>query len=443
MQTYKFYFKKTATKSLPLVGSRLLHAATDFINMIIIAKLGLDAVAAGSLIAITSATILLVAWATLFSVAVVVGQAYGARQYAAIGQILKSGCLLALIIGTIAGVMMHQVNHILCLFHQPQNLIALAMPYFHTLAWGLIPSVICVCFNEFAIGILKTRLVIIWRLITTPITLGLSYCLVLGKFGLPKMGIAGAALGYTITYWGLAIALLIYFSNAKKYREYCLFKAPCSLAYIKQLFAIGWPISVQLGAIMAAYTMLTYMMGWFGKTALAANQITAQCATIVAMIPYGISQAAVALVAQASGQTKNLIKIAGLSSIWLSGMLVTIFSLVYWIAPKLPISIYLSSHNANNINAISLAILFLYINGISQIFDALGVTTLGALRGLSDTKIPMLINIIASWLVSIPIGYILAFKLGVGAIGLNMGFVLGSALNAFLLMNRFKKYCII
>lgn len=433
------YLKKTASKSMPLVGARLFHAATDFINMIIIAKLGVDALAAGSLIAITSATILLVSWAILFSVAVVVGYAYGAKQYSEIGKILKSGIILALIVGCFASIVMWNANHILSLFHQPQNLIILASPYFHVLAFGITPSIICVCFNEFVIGILKTRLVIIWRTITTPITLFLSYALVLGKFGLPKIGIAGAALGYTVTYWGLAIAVFIYFSFAKNYREYGFFKAKYSPVYLRELFTIGWPISVQLGAIMVSYTMLTYMMGWFGKTALAANQILAQCATIVAMIPYGVSQASCALVAQASGSDKKLIKPAGFSGIWLAGIAVTIFSLVYWITPKSLISIYMNIHDASNIGTIFLATIFLYISGINQIVDALGVTTLGALRGLSDTKIPMLINVAASWLISIPIGYILAFKLGVGAAGLNIGFVLGSTINAILLINRFKK----
>lgn len=432
------YLKKTATASFPLVGARLFHAATDFINMIIIAKLGVDALAAGALIASTAATILLISWAVLFAVAVVVGYAYGTKQYLEIGKIVKSGCVLALIIGFGAGILMWNANYLLSLFRQPQNLIVLAAPYFHVLALGMIPSVVCVCFNEFAIGILKTHLVIIWRLISTPITLFLSYGLVLGKFGLPRIGIVGAALGYTITYWGLALGIFIYFSMARNYRAYRFYRARCTYAYLKKLFIIGWPISIQLGAIMTSYTMLTYMMGWFGKTALAANQIIGQCATIVAMIPYGISQASSALVAQAFGADKKLVPAAGFSSIWLGGAIVATIAIIYWTIPKPIISIYLNINDPHNINAIFLATLFLYINGFNQIVDSLGVITLGALRGLTDTKIPMFINIAACWLTSIPVGYILAFKLGFGAAGLYLGFALGSTLNAILLISRFK-----
>lgn len=438
MDANSFYLKKTAAASLPLVGARLLHAATDFINMIIIAKLGLDSLAAGSLIASTAATILLMSWAMLFPVAVVVGYAYGVKQFLEIGKILKSGCVLALLVGFCASIIMWNAQHILFLFHQPPNLIALATPYFHILALAMIPSVLCVCFNEFAIGILKTHLVIIWRIIQTPITLFLSYGLVLGKFGLPKVGIAGAALGYTVTYWALAIGIFIYFCLARNYRKYSFYHARYIYAYLKQIFTIGWPISIQLGAIMTSYTMLTYMMGWCGKTALAANQIIGQCATVVAMIPYGISQASAAIVAQTSGANKKLIKAAGFSGIWLGGAIVAIIAIVYWTIPKSLISIYLNINDANNLTTMSLATLFLYINGFSQTVDALSVSTLGALRGLADTKIPMLINIAASWLTSIPVGYILAFKLGVGAPGLYLGFALGSTLNAILLIRRFK-----
>jgi len=457
MQTNILYFKKTTAKSLPLVGARLLHAATDFINMIIIAKLGLDSLAAGSLIASTSATIFLMSWAMLFPVAVVVAYAKGharchvfrcelSSQFTTqdmapieIGKILKSGCILALIVGLGASIIMWNANYILSMFHQPQNLIALATPYFHILALAMIPSALCVCFNEFAIGILKTHLVIIWRIINTPLTLFLSYGLVLGKFGLPKIGITGAALGYTITYWGLAIGIFVYFSCARNYREYCFYRARSTYAYLKQLFIIGWPISIQLGAIITSYTILTYMMGWFGKTALAANQIIGQCATIVAMIPYGISQASSAIVAQTFGANKKMTKAAGFSGIYLGGIIVVLIAIIYWTIPKPLISIYLNIHDVNNIAIISLATLFLYINGFNQIVDALSVSTLGALRGLSDTKIPMFINIASSWLTSIPVGYILAFKLEAGAAGLYLGFALGSTLNAILLIRRFKR----
>jgi len=433
-----FYLKLTTNKSLPLVGARLLHAATDFINMLIIAQLGVNALAASSLIAITAATILLVAWSILFSIPTAVGYAYGAKQCAEVGKIFKSGLGLALFSGIIASIIMWHANFLLTLFHQPPNLIQLTIPYFRILALGIIPSLICVCFNELVTGILKTHLVVLWRSITTPLTIFLSYGLVLGKFGLPKLGIGGAALGYTITYWGLAIGLIIYFSSAKKYRVYALFKKPWRCSYLKKLFSIGWPISVQLGTIMVAYTMLTYMMGWFGKTALAANQIIAQYATIVAMIPYGISQASCAIVAQTRARDPHAIKIAGFAGIGLSGIIVTLMVVIYWIAPEKLIALYLNLHDIDNSQIIHLAVLFLYLSAFNQITDSLGVGALGALRGLSDTKIPMLINITTCWLTSIPLGYILAFKLGLGAIGLNLGFVVGSALSAILLIKRFK-----
>jgi len=438
MQTNKLCLKKTATLSVPLVGSRLLHATNDFINMIIIAKLGVDALAAGSLIASTSATILLVSWATLFSVAVVTGYAYGAKQLSEVCKILKSGCALALAIGICASIVMWNANHILALFRQPQNSIALAMPYFHVLAWGIVPSLICVCFNEFAIGISKTYLVIIWRLISTPINIFLSYGLVLGKFGLPKIGIMGAALGYTLTYWGLAIAIFVYFSYAKNYRIYCFGSSCCTYQYIKKLFTIGWPISIQLGAIMASYTAFSYMMGWLGKPALAACQIISQYATIVAMIPYGISQTSSALTSQAFGINKKDIHSAGFAGIYLGATIVLVLSLVYWLAPRTLISVYLNINDPHNALVISLAILFLYVNAAGQIFDAISVCTLGALRGLHDTKIPMVISIAASWFVSIPIAYVLTFKFNL-IFGINLGFALGSVLSSICLVTRFKK----
>lgn len=334
------------------------------------------------------------------------------------------------------------MDYFLLLFKQNVELVKISTPYFHIIAFAILPSMLSISLNEFVMGIMQSRLVVIWAIIATPINIFLGFALLFGKFGLPQIGIAGVALASLITYWGMFLVLIWYFYNHQKFSGFYLFKFKKIFNqefynYLYQIFDLGWPICLQLGAIAFSFSFLTYMIGWLGKDALAAYQVASQCVGLVIMIPYGIAQASSVLVAKAFGEKSNLTR-AGFAGVILAVTVVSLFSFVYWLFPKNIIAIYLNLKDSNNAAIIALAVWLLILNGVIQIIDSVGIVITGALRGLHDTKIPMMINIAISWLFNIPIGYIFGFIFHFGAVGINFSFLLGSIILSIILCRRYK-----
>jgi len=433
----------------PLVGSRLLNALNGFINMLFIARLGANALAASALIFTVTSSLCLIMWTVLYSMAVIIGRAYGAGNKEEIGQILKAGMLLSLLLGLLFSLLFWHIDKVLLLLHQPRDLVILASPYFHVFSFGVIPNLFCVCFAEFVIGIMRARLVIIWALFSTPCNILLGYGLLFGKFGLPKLGLYGAAFASSLTYWVLFLLLALYFCYNSKYKEFNLWNskkvmAHCTTSiryYFRKILTVGWPISLQLGAIALSYSFLTCMVGWIGTTALTAHNITNQWTTLIIMVPYGIAQASGVLVAQALGKKQQRIMNVGLAGVLLGCVIVIMASFMYWFAPNLLISAYLNSHDLVNNQIVYLTILLMAVMGVIQFTDSIGVILTGALRGFHDTTIPMLICIIMNWVLSIPLGYFFGFVIKMGAVGLYLGFALGSICGAVLLSCRFRFLC--
>lgn len=434
--------KKTASISFPLTGMKFLHAFSAFINIAFISQLGHLALAGSSLFSVTISTILLFGWSTLYAIGVIAGNFVGEGQSYEVGRVVKQGLVIAISLGLLFSLLVWHADKILLLFHQEEKVVLFIRPYFHYFSWGILPSLIYMGFCQFVSAIGKARLVFFWTLINTPLTLFLSYSLLFGKFGFPKMGLTGAALGWSLGYIIVTLGIVTYFLNSKKYRIYALSNnwLKEGFSYGKKILKIGLPIGAQMSSIMASYTFLTYMAGWISENALAANQVVGQCLTLVSMIPYGISQGSGILVAQALGaQRKNLTTIYG-SGILLAMGLVFFTSLFCWFDPGLLIRIFLNTKNTTSLATIMLAKSLLLIGGFLQIADAISMTLLGILRGFHDTRIPMLINILVNWGVIIPLGYFAAFHLSLGIIGIYLALLIGVGINAGCFVWRLKTF---
>lgn len=434
--------KSNFTMSLPLIGTRFVHVLSGFISVIFISKLGHDALASSALILGTINVFLMIVWALFYSMGVVVGRYFARGELVEVGYTIHAGILGSIIIAIPCCIFMWNAKYLLLLFHQDLSLIKIAEPYFHILMWGILPSLWRVCFDEFAAGILRPRLVIFWELVSSPLNVLLAYLLLFGKFGLPKLGIYGVAYANVISYWVLLFVILGYFYWQKNYQKYIFFKftRKCFSQVVK-ILKIGWPVGVQVGANSFAYAFLAYMMGWLGKDSLVSHQIASQFDYLAIMIPYGMAQISAVLVSGAIGIKRKSIVQLGYAAILVVFLMVGLCSLVYWFCPKLLISFYLNLRDIENYSSINLAISLLVIIGFTQLFDSIGVTVTGALRGFHDTKVPMLVGIATYWLCSIPIGYFTAFILHFNAVGLYLGFLIGAIISSLFLLQRFRLLC--
>jgi MATE family multidrug resistance protein len=206
------------------------------------------------------------------------------------------------------------------------------------------------------------------------------------------------------------------------------------------LLAIGLPISVGFALEWGLFSSAAILVGWIGTTALAAHQIALQVATIMFMVPFGISLAATVRVGHAVGRRDPVAsRRAGFSAILLGGgcaVVITLATLMY--REQIP-HLFLGGDGAANADTAALSAMLLAIGGTFFVTDALQGIAAGALRGLNDTRIPMLFAAISFWVIGFTSAYGLAFPAGLNAIGIWIGFSLSVATYAALLIWRFHR----
>jgi len=433
--------KKTAKLAIPIVGSRLVNAINLFIAMLLIAQLGHAQLAAGALVSSLSITLSVIAWSMLFSVGVVVGYTFGSGKNKELGLILRSGLLLGTLISIPVIFTMWHIGPILRLFHQQEQLVILTQKYFHGLVWGILPSIWIVCCSQFVIAIEKARVVLILSILSLILMLIPGYGLLFGVFGLPKIGMAGMAYANAFMSWTIFILIVIYLlqNQFNKYKIFSFSKI-FSWTYLKKLFTVGYPISIQYGAELTAFSLSTIFCGWISQASLAAWQIMIQLNMIIIMVPYGLAQASAVLVGQALGRNnRQAIRPLGYAGLLLGTVFMFTIALVYLFVPKLLISLYLNIHQSAYLATVHTAVLLLAVAAFSQFFDGIRNISTGVLRGFHDTKVPMLVGIMATWVIGIPVSYTLAFIFHWGAVGVSMGFMFGVSIGAVILLRRFHK----
>ena len=197
---------------------------------------------------------------------------------------------------------------------------------------------------------------------------------------------------------------------------------------------MGYGIEVGLFAATAI------LVGLLGTTALAAHHVALQCASFTFMVPLGIGVAGSVRVGQAAGRGDlGGVRRAGAVAIGLAMTAMLGAATLFWTAPRAIVALYLDTTDPANADVVPLAITLLGVAAVFQVFDGVQVSAAGALRGLKDTRVPMLIGFFSYWVVGLSSGCVLGFVLGRGAQGLWWGLVLGLATAAVLLTGRFRR----
>jgi len=187
--------------------------------------------------------------------------------------------------------------------------------------------------------------------------------------------------------------------------------------------------------------MLTALMvGVLGTTALAAHQIALQCAAFTFMVPLGVGIAGSVRVGQAVGRGRpDDARRAGYASMLLAGLFMTGAALVFVAVPESIVRLYLDVEAPENADVAALAVTLLGIAALFQVFDGIQAAAMGALRGLKDTRGPMLIAFVTYWGIGLSTGYTLGISWQWGAEGLWWGLVVGLATAALMLSIRFRR----
>jgi len=321
---------------------------------------------------------------------------------------------------------------------QDRGLAQGAETFLHGYMWSMLPFLLFQAMRNFVSALERPGWVLGISLIGIILNALLGWVLIFGHFGFPALGLFGGGLASSIVWGLLVLALAAVIMTDRQFRRFHLFGRwwrPDWPRY-RKLWALGLPIGLAMGFEGGVFSAAAYLMGLISADAVAAHAVALQIAALSFMVPWGMSQAATVRVGLALGRRDRAgIARAGWSA-WAMGTgFMALMAVVIWLLPRDLITLFLDD-SAANANVIALGVSFLGVAAIFQIVDGAQVVGAGILRGLHDTRVPMIFTFIGYWVVGIGVGVWLAFRAGWGGVGIWTGLAIGLAIVAVLMIWR-------
>ena len=366
-----------------------------------------------------------------------VGQSINSKVKNNLGNWLRNGVLVNLVISLILCTIMTSVVFFMPLMGQSEEVVRKAIPFYILHVISLIPLLLFFSFKQFLEGIGNTRIAMVITIAINLINIVLNYGFIYGKLGLPALGLNGSGLATLIARLVMPLIFLAVMIKRQAFKIY-LSEAIHSVFdknKIKRIVSIGLPIGFQMVIEILAFSLGAIMLGWISKESLAGHQVAISMAAMTYMISFGLASGTTIRVSHAIGENDAL---EVRRSIFASLHLVVIFmSLmgILFIVLRNQLPLLFTSDPA----VIKVAAGLLVVGAFFQIFDGIQVVLLGALRGIADVRIPMIMAFVSYILVSLPISYLFAFVLNFGYAGVWMGFVGGLSTAAILFGIRLRK----
>jgi MATE family multidrug resistance protein len=428
--------------SVPIILTNLGQVAIQTTDVVMIGWLGPAALAASVLGVNLSFVLLLFAIGVVIATAPMMAQDLGRRRHAVREprRTVRQGFWVALALGLPSWLLLWHIAAILHLLRQDPELIAEAERYVHAAMWGFVPALWFVVLRNFIAALERPRAAMVVTFLAIGFNALADYGLIFGALGLPALGLRGAGIATALTNVLMFLGLLGYVLIDRRFWRYHVLGRFWRSDWVRfrEIFRLGLPIGMTLIMEVGLFAGAGFMMGWIGTAELAAHQIALQCAAVTFMVPLGLSQAATVRVGLAvgAGDRPGVLR-AGIAALALGGGFMTTMALVMWTAPALIIGLFLDAADPANTRVVQIAVTFLGIAALFQIFDGGQVIGAGLLRGLKDTRWPMLFAAFAYWAVGISTALGLAFGAGLAGIGIWIGLAVALAVAALLMIGRF------
>lgn len=373
----------------------------------------------------------------LMSLDPLVSQAWGAGDHDAVSRWFQRGLVMAAVLSVPVVLLFWNAEPVLLLLRQPASSVPLAAGWIRAVSWGVPPLLAFFCMRQTLQAIHVVRPVLIVVVVANVANLVGNWALVYGHLGAPAMGTVGSGISTAICRW--LMALLLALGTAPALAEVWRGRrtdenAPSlwTLPPYLRMLALGVPTGLQIGLEVWVFMTVSVLMGWLGSSIQAAHQIAMNLASLAFMVPLGIGAAAAVRVGNAIGRgDPEGSRRSALVALGAGASVMTVSALAFGLLPGLLASAY-----TEDPELIRLAKLLLPIAALFQIFDGTQAVGSGILRGAADTRAAAVINFVVYWAIGLPVGLLLAFRLGMGPRGLWWGLTLGLALAAVLLVHR-------
>lgn len=437
---WKSHFLETLVLGLPLIGAQLAQHGIHLTDVVIIGRLGTRELAAMVLAAQFYFTIFIFGSGFTAAVVPLAAQAFARNDVQQVRRSVRMGLWAVLGFSVLAMPLVLHAEAVLIAAGQDPEVSRLAAGYLHIAGWGMFPALAFMVLRSFLSAVARAGFILYVTVIVLVVNAFFAYGLVLGHFGMPALGMAGAAivaLGVNI----LSVVLTIWYIEAvpelRRFEIFVRFWRP-DWHMLREVVGLGLPIGFTILAEVSLFTVASLLMGWIGTAELAAHGIALQCASVAFMIPLGLAQAATVRVgiAAGAGDRVGMIRAAWVVVIISVGC-AAIGGLLFALFPAFFAGLFLDRSKEDAAAVLGIATTFVVVAGIFQIVDGLQAIGAGLLRGIKDTRMPMVLALVSYWGIGFLLAYILAFPMGFGGVGIWLGFVFGLLAATVLLLGRF------
>jgi MATE family multidrug resistance protein len=421
--------------AVPVVIIQVGMMAMGVVDTVMVGHISARALAAVALGNLYFFMLAVFALGTLMVLDPVVAQAVGARETPAIARAVQRGIIIASLLTIPTVVLLLLADPVFRLLDQPAEVIPLAAAYAVRTAPGAFPFLLFIVFRQTLQAMGSTAPIVGAIISANVVNAGLNWILIFGHLGFPEMGVVGSAWATTISRCLLFVGLWV-----AAHRKLTPLLLPLSseiwqLKPLLRMVRLGLPIGAQHTLEFSAFALVALMMGWLGTREMAGHQIAINLAALTFMVPLGVGDAASVLVGQGVGRddlegTRGSARAAFACGI----AFMSLAAIVFLFLPEQLARLY-----SRDLDVVAVAAALIPIAGVFQVFDGTQVVAGGVLRGLGDTRAPMLANLLGYWFVAIPLSAYLGFHLQLGPAGLWWGLVVGLGLVGSSLLLRVSR----
>ncbi|WP_299406338.1 MATE family efflux transporter [uncultured Roseobacter sp.] len=438
VMTYPEHGRAILTLGLPLIGGHLAQMAIGVTDTVMLGWYGVEALAAVTL-GSTFFFVLFIfgsgfAWAVMPMVASfdAEGDEVGLRRATRMGLWLSFG------FAVLALPAMFWSEPLLIALGQGEGLAADASAYLRVAGFGILPALLVMVIKSYLAALERTQVVLWITVFSAVVNAVVNYALIFGNWGAPELGITGAAIASVATQLFALIGIVVYARAALP--EHALFQRlwRADGQMLAQVFRLGWPIGLTGLSEVGLFAASAMMMGWLGTVPLAAHGIAVQLSALAFMVHMGLSNAATIRAGNAYGRHDPDHMDKGARMVTAMSLIIAMMTVVlFLVVPEPLISIFMQKDEPERDTILLIGTGLLAMAALFQLVDGAQVIALGLLRGVQDTRVPMICAALSYWGVGIPCSYVLGFVLGYEGIGVWAGLVIGLGVAALLLSARF------
>ncbi|NLR41590.1 MATE family efflux transporter [Novosphingobium sp. ERW19] len=434
-------FRATQRLALPLILTNLSLTLIGATDVVMIGWLGTNELAAASLGSGLIMTAAIFCMGLITATAPMMASERGRQAHSAkdLRRTFRQGLWVSVAISSLVWLVLWQTAPLLRMLGQDDDLAALAGSYVRACMWSILPYLWVLLIRNFLSVLERPGWSLVVGIAGVFVNAGCNYVLMFGGFGLPPLGLVGAGIGSVLANLFMLLAMMAILRMHRRFRRYSLFGRWWRSDW--ERFRTLWKFGVSIGVAMALedaiFIVAVVMMGWFGPNALAAHAIALQIGTIAFMVPMGVAQAATVRVGMGFGsRDPELIGRAGWTAFCLTIAFMVCVAVLIATQGDLLVSLFISAETQVDAEVAELAVSFLAIAALIQVVDGIQVVCTGMLRGLHDTRWPMIFAVTGYSVVGIGVGAWLAFARGWQGLGIWVGLGTGISVVALLVLGR-------